>query len=114
MISNNFELQRGDNDRIHLSVEDYKKITGFENSKTFIGDNLVKKISNRDELVYDPEKFIYTLPKIDYNKMKKLYCFSISLKSIIFFSLLANANSSPNSSIIFSNSFNSLKYSMYF
>ena len=37
--SNNFNLERGnENDRIHLSVEDYKKITGFENSKTVLQD----------------------------------------------------------------------------
>ena len=37
--SNNFNLERGnENGRIHLSVEDYKKITGFENSKTLLQD----------------------------------------------------------------------------
>lgn len=37
--SNNFNLERGnENGRIHLSVEDYKKITGFENSKTVLQD----------------------------------------------------------------------------
>lgn len=37
--SNNFNLERGnENNRVHLSVEDYKKITGFENSKTFLQD----------------------------------------------------------------------------
>ena len=37
--SNNFELERGnENGRVHLSVEDYKKITGFENSKTVLQD----------------------------------------------------------------------------
>lgn len=37
--ANSFNLERGnENDRIHLSVEDYKKITGFENSKTVLQD----------------------------------------------------------------------------
>ena len=37
--SNNFNLERGnENGRVHLSVEDYKKITGFENSKTVLQD----------------------------------------------------------------------------
>lgn len=37
--SNNFELERGnENGRVHLSVEDYKKITGFEDSKTVLQD----------------------------------------------------------------------------
>ena len=36
---NNFNLERGNkNGRVHLSVEDYKKITGFENSKTVLQD----------------------------------------------------------------------------
>lgn len=39
MVSNGFNLQRGnENDRVHLSVEDYKKITNFENSKTLLED----------------------------------------------------------------------------
>ncbi len=37
--SNSFNLERGnENGRVHLSVEDYKKITGFENSKTVLQD----------------------------------------------------------------------------
>ena len=37
--ANNFNLERGKEDgRVHLSVEDYKKITGFENSKTVLQD----------------------------------------------------------------------------
>lgn len=37
--ANNFNLERGnENGRVHLSVEDYKKITGFENSKTLLQD----------------------------------------------------------------------------
>lgn len=37
--SNNFNLERGnENGRVHLSVEDYKKITGFESSKTVLQD----------------------------------------------------------------------------
>ena len=39
MVSNNFELERGNpSERVHLSVEDYKKITNFENSKTVLQD----------------------------------------------------------------------------
>ena len=37
--ANNFNLERGKEEaRVHLSVEDYKKITGFENSKTLLQD----------------------------------------------------------------------------
>ena len=37
--SHNFNLERGnENNRIHLSVKDYKQITGFENSKTVLQD----------------------------------------------------------------------------
>ena len=37
--ANNFNLERGkEAGRVHLSVEDYKKITGFENSKTVLQD----------------------------------------------------------------------------
>ena len=37
--ANNFNLERGKEDgRVHLSVEEYKKITGFENSKTVLQD----------------------------------------------------------------------------
>ena len=37
--ANNFYLERGNEEaRVHLSVEDYKKITGFENSKTVLQD----------------------------------------------------------------------------
>ena len=37
--ANNFNLERGnENGRVHLSVEEYKKITGFENSKTLLQD----------------------------------------------------------------------------
>ena len=37
--SNNFNLERGKEEaRVHLSVEEYKKITGFENSKTVLQD----------------------------------------------------------------------------
>ena len=39
ITANGFDLERGNpSDRIHLSVEDYKKITGFENSKTLLQD----------------------------------------------------------------------------
>ena len=37
--ANNFNLERGKEEaRVHLSVEEYKKITGFENSKTVLQD----------------------------------------------------------------------------
>jgi len=37
--SHNFNLERGnETNRIHLSVKDYKQITGFENSKTVLQD----------------------------------------------------------------------------
>ena len=39
ITSKGFDLERGNpSDRIHLSVEDYKKITGFENAKTVLQD----------------------------------------------------------------------------
>ena len=39
MVSNNFVLARGNpSERVHLSVEDYKQITNFENSKTVLQD----------------------------------------------------------------------------
>lgn len=66
MVSNNFELQRGNpSERIHLSVEDYKEITNFENSKTVIQDiklelqdvpdikSFGKLIRNRDEKIQE-------------------------------------------------------------
>ncbi len=37
--ANNFNLERGKEEgRVHLSVEEYKRITGFENSKTVLQD----------------------------------------------------------------------------
>ncbi|MDO5555818.1 MAG: plasmid recombination protein [Clostridia bacterium] len=39
MVSHNFNLERGlENGRVHLSVEDYKKITDFEKTKATIQD----------------------------------------------------------------------------
>ena len=39
MVCNNFNLERGsENGRVHLSVEDYKKITDFEKTKVDIQD----------------------------------------------------------------------------
>ena len=39
MIANKFELERGNpSERVHLSVEDYKKITNFGESKTILQD----------------------------------------------------------------------------
>mgnify|MGYP004500168945 CR=1 FL=1 len=66
MVSNNFDLQRGTaSERIHLSVEDYKQITNFENSKTVLQDinlelpdvpdikSFGKLIRNRDEKIQE-------------------------------------------------------------
>ena len=39
MVANNFELERGNpSEKVHLSVEDYKKITNFEESKILLQD----------------------------------------------------------------------------
>ena len=39
MVQNGFDLERGNTtERVHLSVEDYKNITNFENSKTVLND----------------------------------------------------------------------------
>ena len=39
MVTNNFELERGNpSEKVHLSVEDYKNITNFEESKTLLQD----------------------------------------------------------------------------
>ena len=39
MVANNFELERGNpSEKVHLSVEDYKNITNFEESKTLLKD----------------------------------------------------------------------------
>ena len=39
MVSNHFDLERGnENGRVHLSVEDYKKVTNFEKSKAVLQD----------------------------------------------------------------------------
>ena len=66
MISNNFSLERGTpSERIHLSVEDYKKITNFENAKTVLQDikfeipnvpnikDFGKLVRNRDEKIQE-------------------------------------------------------------
>ena len=66
MVANNFELERGNpSERVHLSVEDYKKITNFEESKTLLQDvklelpdtpdisSLKKLIKNRDEKIQE-------------------------------------------------------------
>ena len=43
MVANHFELERGNpTERVHLSVEDYKKITNFEESKTLLQDVKLK------------------------------------------------------------------------
>ena len=66
MIANNFELERGNpSEKVHLSVEDYKNITNFEESKTLLKDikielpevpdisNFRWTIKNRDEKIQE-------------------------------------------------------------
>ena len=66
MVANNFELERGNpSERVHLSVEDYKKITNFEESKILLQDvklelpdtpdisNFKKLMRNRDEKIQE-------------------------------------------------------------
>ena len=66
MVSNNFDLQRGTaSERVHLSVEDYKQITNFENFKTVLQDislelpdvsdikSFGKLMRNRDEKIQE-------------------------------------------------------------
>ncbi len=39
ITANGFDLERGNpSERVHLSIEDYKKITNFENTKTVLKD----------------------------------------------------------------------------
>lgn len=62
ITANGFDLERGNpSERVHLSVEDYKKITNFENTKTVLKDiklelpetpdvkSFGKLVRNRDE-----------------------------------------------------------------
>ena len=66
MVVNNFELERGNpSEKVHLSVEDYKNITNFEESKTLLQDiktelpetpditSLKKLMINRDEKIQE-------------------------------------------------------------
>lgn len=66
MVSNGFNLQRGnENGRVHLSVEDYKKVTNFEKSKAVLQDiklelpetpaikDFGKLMRNRDEKIQE-------------------------------------------------------------
>ena len=66
MVANNFELERGNpSEKLHLSVEDYKNITNFEESKTLLKDikielpevpdisNFRWTIKNRDEKIQE-------------------------------------------------------------
>lgn len=66
MVANNFELERGNpSEKIHLSVEDYKNITNFEQNKTLLKDikielpevpdisNFRWTIKNRDEKIQE-------------------------------------------------------------
>lgn len=66
MVSNNLNLERGiPSERVHLSVEDYKKITNFENAKTVLKDiklelpdvpnikDFGKLVRNRDEKIQE-------------------------------------------------------------
>ena len=66
MVANNFELERGNpSERVHLSVEDYKKITNFEESKILLQgvklelpdtpdiSSFKKLMKNRDEKIQE-------------------------------------------------------------
>ena len=66
MVSNNFVLERGSpSERVHLSIEDYKNITNFEENKTLLKDikielpevpsisNFRWTIKNRDEKIQE-------------------------------------------------------------
>ena len=66
MVANNFEFERGNpSEKVHLSVEDYKNITNFEESKTLLKDikielpetpdisNFRWTIKNRDEKIQE-------------------------------------------------------------
>jgi len=66
MVDNNFDLERGTpSERVHLSVEDYKKVTNFENTKTVLKDiklelpetpninDFGKFMRNRDEKIQE-------------------------------------------------------------
>ena len=66
MVTNNFELERGNpGEKVHLSVEDYKNITNFEESKTLLQDvkmelpetpditSFKKIMINRDEKIQE-------------------------------------------------------------
>ena len=66
MVANNFELERGNpSKRVHLSVEDYKNITNFKESKTLLQNvklefpdtpdisSFKKLIKNRDEKIQE-------------------------------------------------------------
>lgn len=66
ITANGFDLERGNpSERVHLSVEDYKKITNFEESKTLLQDikielqevpdisNFRWTIKNRDEKIQE-------------------------------------------------------------
>ncbi len=66
MISNGFDLERGNSsERLHLSVEDYKKVTNFEQSKTILKDiklelpdvpdirDFKRLMKNRDEKIQE-------------------------------------------------------------
>lgn len=66
MVSNNFSLERGTpSERVHLSVEDYKQITNFENAKAVLQDiklelpdipnikDFGKLVRNRDEKIQE-------------------------------------------------------------
>ena len=66
ITANGFDLERGNSsERVHLSVEDYKKITNFENTKTVFKDiklelpetpdvkSFGKLVRNRDEKIQE-------------------------------------------------------------
>ncbi|MBS5857667.1 MAG: plasmid recombination protein [Clostridium sp.] len=66
ITANGFDLERGNpSERVHLSIEDYKKITNFENTKTVLKDiklelpetpnvkSFGKLVRNRDEKIQE-------------------------------------------------------------
>ena len=66
ITANGFELERGNpSERVHLSVEEYKKVTNFENAKTALNDiklelpetpditSFGKLVRNRDEKIQE-------------------------------------------------------------
>ena len=111
ITANGFDLERGNSgERVHLSVEDYKKITNFENTKTVLKDiklelpesydikNIGKLVRNRDEkiqeLVVEPRdkmikeqqeqiSLLYLTLQSQVNTIEKASKYEIERKSIM-------------------------------